>query len=444
MKRNRSDIFNRYRVVFFVLCIGLLAINISGYGQKKAKSDTTQVSAVVLEEDTIKAQVNFNPTDSTVFQKDTIQDMHNDVSPLDIGSGRGIFILSSNQLLQLRILGSVRANFNFSDQDLVDYQTFNPYYVPTNVEVRSPNFFAGIEQTRLAFEVTRRTKEMGDAFIRIEGDFKNSSKSYRIRHAYGQMGGVLIGQTWSLMNNVSFQPAIVSLDGPAGGSGLRTPQIRYSRSFKNKSSMWSAAIEYSRPDLNIPDSIDGQLLQVIPDFTGRYSYYSDLISFRVSAVVSTISGRLETNDISYSFGYGISFSGWTKISEKSRLYLTLNTGHAVSHFSDMFSGNNEDMTYNPNNNQFESLVSYSGFIAYDHTLPKNFSTSLSFGIASITNHDFQPSEAYNYSYNALLNLFWEPIKGSRLGMEYAFGQRFDYGGDRGFSNRLSMLMYYDF
>ena len=109
-------------------------INTFAYGQQENKQDTTKTGNPVLKTDTTMAQVNFSSSDSTVFQMDTIKDMHTDVSPLDIGSDRGIFILSSNRLLQLRILGSVRANFNFSDQDLIDYQTFNPYYVPINIQ----------------------------------------------------------------------------------------------------------------------------------------------------------------------------------------------------------------------------------------------------------------------------------------------------------------------
>ena len=426
-----SCIYTNHNLVIYVLCIVLSLINFSTYGQKESKKDST-----------IK-QTNYSLSDSTGFLKDSLLDMHNDVSPLDIGGSRGIFILSPGRLLQLRILGSVRANFNFSDQDLLDNQTFNPYNIPTNVNNLSPNFFGGIEQSRLAFEVTRRTKRMGDAFIRIEGDFKNSSKSFRIRHAYGQMGGALLGQTWSLMNNVTYQPAVVSLDGPAGGSGLRTPQIRYSRSINNKT-IWNVAIEYSLPSLAAPDSLTTTLLQVIPDLTGRYSYFSDLISFRVAAVVSTISGRIESDDVSYSFGFGASFSGWMKTGEKGKLFLTFNTGRSTSHFIDLFSGNSEDMVFNPNTSLFEALISTSGFLAYSLTLPKDFSTSLSFGVAAITNHDFQEADAYSHSYNALLNLFWDPIEGARLGIEFANGRRFDFGGSSRRANRVSMLMYYDF
>jgi hypothetical protein len=447
-----------------VWIFSLLILSNAIFGQEESKKDTTKsadlvtptdttkakvtqtdtTKAKVTRRDTTKAQVNYNPADSTKFAKDTIQDMHNDVSALDIGTSRGIFILSSDGMLQLRILGSVRANFNYSDQDLVDYQTFNPFYVPTDINTVSPNFFAGIKQTRLGFEVTRRTKELGDIFIRIEADFNSSSGTFRVRHAYGQVKGFLVGQTWSLMNNVSYQPAMVSNSGPVGGSSVRTPQVRYSRSFDNKKKMWSAAIEYSSPSLNLPDSIDAEILQVIPDLTGKYSYQADLISFSLSGVVSTISGRLDDGDIGYFFGLGVSFAGKLKIKDKGQLFLLFNTGRAVSHFYDVFSGNNQDMAFNTNSGQIEALFANSGSIAYSQTLPKNFSTSLGFGIASISNSDIQAGDAYSYSYNALINLFWEPLDGSRLGIEYAFGQRIDNDNSGGFGNRLSILMYYDF
>jgi len=67
------------------------------------------------------------------FQKDTIKETPNDFSPLDIGSNRGIFILSANKLLQLRILGSVRSNFHYTDDDLESKQTFNPFDIPTDL-----------------------------------------------------------------------------------------------------------------------------------------------------------------------------------------------------------------------------------------------------------------------------------------------------------------------
>jgi len=448
-----NDNLITYGKYLFWIFLFLILSNVI-FGQQESKKDsgnstdlvtkTDSTKDNVTSRDTTKAQVNFNQADTTRFHRDTIQDIHDDVGALDIGISRGIFILSSDGLLQLRILGSVRANFNYSNQDLVDYQTFNPYYIPTNINTNSPQFFAGINQTRLGFEVTRRTIKYGDIFIRIEGDFNSSSKSFRIRHAYGQIRGFLVGQTWSLMNNVSYQPAMVSNSGPVGGCTSLTPQIRHTRSFDNNKKMWSVAIEYSSPSLIVPDSVDADIFQVIPDFTGRYSYLTELISFRLSAVVSTISGRVNSDDLNYFFGIGFAFAGKMKIKDKGEIFFALNTGRAVSHFLDVFSGNNQDMAYNSTTNQFEALIANSGSIAYSQTLPKNFSTSIGLGIASISNSDIQQGDAFSYAYNALLNLFWEPVNGARLGIEFASGQRFDNDNSRGYSNRLSILMYYDF
>ena len=441
-KNNKRNIYN-YSLVFILSCIGFIIMNISAYGQEVIKKDSSTAKLDIQKTDTARARVTYNKTDSTSFQKDTAQSQRNDNSALEIGSSRGIFILSADRMLQLRIIGSVRANFNYSDQELDNHLTFNPYEVPTDVQSKSINFYAGLKETRLGFEVTRRTKKRGDIFIRIEGDFDSDETAFRIRHAYGQFGGLLVGQTWSLFNNVVFLPATVSNSGPAGVVKLRTPQIRYSRNINTKMS-WSAAIEYSSPSLSSPDSLGGELLQVIPDFTGRFSYITDLISYRFAIVLSTISGRIDSSSLSYNFGFGASFAGKMKLKKNGELFLSVTAGSAMSHFLAVFNGQGEDMTFNPSTQKFVALNTIAGYIAYNHDLPKNLSASLSFGVAVISNKDFQLDNTYNKSYNALLNLFWKPIDGARIGVELANGQRVDKNGFRGMANRVSILIYYDF
>lgn len=421
----------RSTFIFLIVLTFISSANIAAIGQDSTKSDST------------KTQVTYNQPDSTfMMDADTAVIQHNVDAALDIASDRGIFILSSDKKLQLRILGSVRANFNYTDQDLPDHQTFNPYEIPTDIDNRAPNFYAGVEQTRLGFEVTRHTKSNNDVFIRIEGDFKNSSIAFRIRHAYGQFQNLLVGQTWSLFANVHYQPAFVSMDGPVGGSGVRTPQIRYSHSFA-KNMVIAGAIEYAFDDFDVPDSI-GTALQVIPDFTAQFSFKKSKYSFRLAAIVRTLSGRTDSNDISYSFGFGGSFAGKMKVKKNGELFLTATYGNAISSYLDVWAGRNENMSYDAENKTFEALFSLSGYLAYSQSLPKDFSASIGLGFGSIYNKDYQPDDAYNYSYNALLTVFWVPVEGARLGLEFTNGQRWDKGGERGAANRVSMLLYYDF
>lgn len=390
-------------------------------------------------QDTAKVQLNYNKvgeafsTDSGYVQTEA----------LDIGSNRGLFILSPDRKMQMRILGSVRAAFNYTDQDLDNKSSLNPFEIPTNISTLSPNYFASLSQTRLGFEVTRRTKKKGDVFIRIEADFAGGSNHFRLRHAYGQFPHLIVGQTWSLFSNVSYQPATVSFDGVAGSVSLRTPQIRFLGNISGQFK-WAAGIEYSHPDFVIPDSIQASLLQVIPDLTAQISFTSAIFSGQLAGIVTTISGRDRTDKISYGFGFGGSVAGQFTVNEKNKIFFSLTSGQAISHFVGVFGGKRQDATYDPINQEFVMLTSISGFAGYSHDITENLIANISGGFASVVNKDFQATDEFNYGYNAMINVFWEPVEGARLGVEYANGQRFDKGGERGMANKISLLLYYDF
>ena len=407
----------------------------------KASADTSRVKQSAKSDTTVVKPVSAQDA-GDYFQTDTLG--HNELSPLDIQSNRGIYILSQDQLLQLRILGSVRVMFNGNDRNLESKTAFNPYEIPTGNNKASPNFYAGVSRTRLGLEITRRTKKAGDVFVRLEMDFSGGdNSSFRIRHAYGQFSHMIIGKTWSLFNNLSFAPATVNNGGPVGSSSQWTTQFRYFRSI-NKKMNWYAGIEYSSPDLDIPDSVIGTLVQVIPDFTARVNSMEDHFSWQASAVITTISGEDSIGDLSYAFGYGVILGVKLVLKKHDYFYISFITGNSISHFINIFNGKGEDADYNSNTNNFKGNYVNSGYVAYERKLPHDLSASLSFGIAALTNHPFQLGNTFDYAYNVLLDAFWTPIPGARLGIEYAFGQRFDKDDSRGLANRVSILIYYDF
>ena len=433
---------------FFVLLLIFLSWTSVSLAQGKNDKDSTFIELDVQEADNITTkpdsnfvQIDYGMPEEEGLERDSTS-QYQDIYPLDIASDRGLFILSPDRMMQMRILGSVRVLMNYGDQSMPNKLTFNPYEISMKTELQTPNFYADLTLTRLGFEVLRRTRTMGDLFIRIETDFAGSN-GYRIRHAYGQLGSLLIGQTWTLFSNGNYVTATVSRDGAAGSSVFFTPQVRYSHMINNKLS-WQASIEYSTPNVEVPDSIDARLVQVIPDIIGRLNYKKDKFSFRVAALVTTISGTDTSDVVSYSFGGGASFAGMYEFSKVNTLHFSLTSTYAASRFMDLFSGKNEDIAYNSQEQTFEGLFATGGLIAWSHVWPKNFSSSLSAGLAAITNRDFQLDNAYSFSYNALVNVFWQPVDGARLGIEYASGERWNKNGERGRATRFSILMYYDF
>ena len=71
--------------------------------------------------------------DSTVTEED---------SPLDIGKDRGLFIITSDGKMQLRILGSVRFSLLYDMIETPIKKTFNTYYIPTGEDnIKVPNYY---------------------------------------------------------------------------------------------------------------------------------------------------------------------------------------------------------------------------------------------------------------------------------------------------------------
>jgi hypothetical protein len=307
-----------------------------------------------------------------------------------------------------------------------------------------PSFNSSLDQSRLGFEVTRKVKDE-NVFVRLETDFAGVNGAYRIRHAYGQMGRFLVGQTWSLFSNVSSLPATVDPNGPTGSVTLRTPQIRYSNTTK-KGDRWAVALEYSQPDLNNEelDTIGLSTVQVVPDLTARVERAGYFGAVQLSLVASTLSLIDAEDNVSYKFGIGGSLSGTIDFSEDHKLLYQITYGQSVARFITTFSGTGKDAIYNPDTGDFDALSSFGGFLSYGKEWKENLVSNFSVGYADLSNRSYEPGTNYNESMSIHIDTFWQIIDGARLGIEYAWGRRWNLDGTAGNADRIWALFYYDF
>ncbi len=377
------------------------------------------------------------------FAQDTL--VNQEFSPLDIAADRGLYIVTKDGKLQLRILGSVRFSVLYDFVNFANQKTFNTYYIPTGSDnVKSPNFFSTLDQSRLGFEVSRELDNQ-TVFVRLETDFNGPNGQFRIRHAYGQIGEFLVGQTWSLFSNVSSLPATVDGNGPTGSVTLRTAQARYSGT-NRKGTHWAAALEYSRPDVNTQqlDTSGLAVIQVIPDFTARIEREGIFGAVQLSGVITTLSIKNQMNSVTNSFGWGWQLSGTIDFTKKHQILYQFTYGKSISHFITTFNGTGDDFIFDPQTEQFEGLHSFGGFLSYGWNWTDNISTNLSAGYADLSNKSYQPGNAYRNSMSFSVDSFWNIVDGARLGLEYVYGQRWDLDGTTGNASRVWALFYYDF
>lgn len=452
---------SKTKILFFLILLGLIP-TISG--QEKNESVVDSSKAVVnasdeKKQDSIKKPIDdklksINDTTKVVIgapdnqiTKDTVNTQD---SPLDIEENRGIFIMADNGNTQLRILGSIRFSALFDNKLLSDKSRFNTYDIPTGLaNFSAVNYYNSLMFSRLGFEVTRKTS-IGNIFIRLETDFAGQadgqSSAYRIRHAYAQFGKWLVGQTWSLFANVNAQAMSVNRAGSPGTISLRTPQIRYSFNIPFKNLKGSVAFEYSLPEINQTDSTSANYInvQTVPNLTARISKKAELGYAQLSTIIAPITGVDTLGNKSTFLGFGLSFSGYWKTRDADKLIFQATYSRAVSHFINMFRDNDLDLVYNPVDQNFEALSSWSGNLAYEHNWKNNLTSTVSIGMADIVNTEFQPPDAYSYSYSGSINTFWTIVQGAKIGLEYMYGKRSNVDDTNGNASRIWALFYYDF
>ena len=213
------------KILIFTALLLVLNAEVS-YGQDGAQQPDSVGTAADIQPDSTHAAITPDSTRATVgatFAPDSLSadSTHvEDAAPLDISKNSGLYIVASDGNMQLRILGSVRYLIVFDDINMVGKNSFLTYMIPTGEQSQqTPNYYNGLDQSRLGFEITRRTL-IGDVFIRLETDFAGKD-GFRIRHAYGQLRRFLLGQTWSLFSHINALPTVVDFANPTGSITVR-------------------------------------------------------------------------------------------------------------------------------------------------------------------------------------------------------------------------------
>ena len=116
--------------------------------------------------------------------------------------------------------------------------------------------------------------------------FTNSS-SMRVRHAYGQIGGLLAGQTWSTFMDVPALPEKIDFGSPAGRVFSRQAVIRYTRPV----GPGALDIALESPETTLTAADGSRIVRdddIVPDVILRYTYNTEALRLVGGAMVRTI------------------------------------------------------------------------------------------------------------------------------------------------------------
>src|SRR6202162_135532 len=121
----------------------------------------------------------------------------------------------------------------------------------------------GARESRL-FVKTNTPTAFGDLNTHVEFDFYgadgnesvSNSHGFRLRHAYGTLGNLLAGQTWTNFMNPASLPDTLDFGGPVGQIFDRQAQVRWTQSFGASAGggggQWSVGLENPETVVQIP------------------------------------------------------------------------------------------------------------------------------------------------------------------------------------------------
>ena len=286
------------------------------------------------------------------------------------------------------------------------------------------------ETSRLGFESLTPTAN-GDFKTKVEVDFYSYGTDrrnlVRLRHAYGEYGGWLIGQTWSTFMDVDDLPETVDFNGPIGAPFSRRAMVRYAFGDAKAGVRVTLAAEAPADQFGGPSANER-----FPELVARLDKTLDWGAINLRALTHEKRSPTETRR-----GYGIGIGGSYKLGEKDTFM-----GQFTRVDGDI------DQLYGSNGYAIDAAT---GAITFDHNkglvlgYAHVFSDRLRGNISMGFNRGQSAQAADNRTLQeAFFNLIYSPIKNVDLGGEWAYGERKTFGGQTGTLSRLDLMARYSF
>ncbi|WP_413292927.1 DcaP family trimeric outer membrane transporter [Bdellovibrio sp. HCB185ZH] len=295
-----------------------------------------------------------------------------------------------------------------------------------------------------------------DLFTKLEFDFfgvgsDEGQTTPRLRHAYGQWGSWLAGQTNSLFMDGDIFPNMLDYWGPIGMAFYRNPQIRWTPMRGNQS--LSVALERPGDDIDPgqvrtidPDVVaNAQKDEKLPDLTAQWKSAGDWGHFQIAGIVRQVGFETATGNHEPSAsktGWGIDLTGSFKTGS-GKVMAGVVTGEGIASY--MNDGGTDMGPEGAPGNISAKVVPLTAFLLYyDHNWNEKWMSTIGFAQSEVQNTSLQDVDAFKRGQYASVNLVSTPVKNFMYGGEFLWGSRMSKDETTTHDQRIQITMKYSF
>ena len=299
-----------------------------------------------------------------------------------------------------------------------------------NVEFRTPG---GIEEVRAFFE----------------GDFAGAGDQFRLRHAYAQYRGFIVGQTWSTFSDPNVNLEDLDFEGISSENVIRQPQLRYWWT-KSKNRI---AVALETPQVSVTG---GTGVNLVPDLIAREFFQGKNGGHvQVAAVFRQIRAQTLSGDVSSTWGAGGTVSGVVIVPVRGltdRLLYQVNAGKGIARYindlnpNDLSTTSGLDAVFDSTSDRFKALPVLGWYVGYEHRWKEwqqlqtmNLRSTILWSLVAVDNYDFMPADSYKRTNRFALNLVFSPSSRVDAGVEYIWGKRQNLDGQSATANQFQFV-----
>jgi len=303
-------------------------------------------------------------------------------------------------------------------------------------------------QSRLFAKTSTPTRD-GELKTYVEGDFfgaagtetVSNSNGLRVRHAWGSLGRLLAGQTWTTFSDPAVYPETLDFGGPVGVVFARQAQVRWTQPFALGT--WSVALENPETVAALPSGAafradDDRL----PDLAGNLQFETAHGHYSIAGVIRQI--RVDSASAPAArrqrYASALGVNGVVPVAHTDDLRLSAYAGNGIGRYSIGFLS---DAVLDADG-RVELPAQWLAMVAYRHFWTPSWRSTLALSGVGASNPAGTAAGVNRGAQSAHLNLVWSPVPQANLGVELIHARREVQGGLSGSLDRVQASAQYLF
>ena len=280
-------------------------------------------------------------------------------------------------------------------------------------------------QSRLGFTTVTQTG-LGEVRTLVEGDFFGTGNAFRLRHAYGEFNGFLVGQTWNLFMPIESYPGTLDFQGPAGLPFARVNQLRYTYD----------GVE----DFTIAASVERDPAGYRnPIFTGAVSYDFDTAFVKLAA----LHRQVDQPGGGTTSGWGVNLSGNAQLWQGGGINASYTEGEGIGSIM-VFGGGAAGADIMGAAQGYQAVRTRGIALGVTQDITDTIGVGLVFGERSNrANPNAAPTDTEKLR-TVHATLTWKPVEKVTTGVELIYSDRRQYDGAKVDNTRLQFSTQFSF